>query len=176
MEYSVFPAGLMQFMHETGTLLSVLGSGQQGALPAVYWGAFIYTGKRVSIQTRAVGRENPVGCLIISDTTAYFQKPHLQPDRYSVFVPIVVTFDRTREKTTTTVPRRRSRHPRLVNLNEKPTLCLFVAGLEQPRYSAALELPLSLNYTVVGHRKPLFNKHAEVQQAKGVQTWRPSIC
>lgn len=139
-------------------------------------GARLQSGKRVSISNPNSPRDELVACGITSKLASYsvvWRYSNINQERCRCHRSWLQSTESAKESRP---PCLRSSFPRLVNLDDKPTLCVFTPSVNQSRYC------ITLNYycAVIAHISDIAShfckKHAEVKQAKRIQTRRSCIC
>lgn len=138
----------------TWSIPAVLGFGQQGrhcAASGSLLGARLQSGKRVSISNPNSPGDVPVACGITSKATSYSVTAFVtlfkhNPGRRRYHRPRLQSTESAKKSRP---PRPRFSFPRLVNLDDKPTLGLFAAGVDQSGYRITLKLLLCCNYTYI---------------------------
>lgn len=97
-------------------------------------GARLRTGERVSISNLNGPRDEPLACAITSNPTSHaVSSPYLIPISSRCRCQRTSTLQNLRKKERRS-PCLRSNFPRLVNFDDKPTLCVFAPGVNQSGY------------------------------------------
>lgn len=124
-------------------------------------GARLQSGKRVSISNPNRPRDEPAAFRITSNPTTYrvfgIGNTIHRRSRPVSFSSAVLTAHRIRGNK---VARRvfAPVFPRLVHVDDKPTLGLFAAGVDQSDHCITLKLLLCWNYTYIWHSKPFLQE------------------